>query len=31
MMNNDVEVVGRKWLQQLTGWLAADPDIRVVG
>ncbi|MCL1598709.1 MAG: glycosyltransferase [Actinomycetia bacterium] len=31
MMNNDVEVVGRKWLQQMTGWLIADPAVCVVG
>ena len=31
MMNNDVEVVGRKWLQQMTGWLVGDPAVCAVG
>ncbi|GMQ85983.1 MAG: hypothetical protein BMS9Abin07_1553 [Acidimicrobiia bacterium] len=31
MLNNDVEVLGRQWLQQMVGWLVADPAVCAVG
>lgn len=31
MLNNDVEVQGRNWLKQMTGWLDADPAACAVG
>lgn len=30
-LNNDVEILARKWLQQMLGWLHADPDVCAVG
>jgi GT2 family glycosyltransferase len=30
-LNNDIEVLHRKWLQQMVGWLDADPEIVGVG
>jgi len=30
-LNNDIEVVHRRWLQQLVGWLEEDPSVIGVG
>ncbi len=30
-LNNDIEIVHRRWLQQLVGWLEADPTVVGVG